>query len=297
MSFKNEIRKNGYLYIFLAPSLIFIGIFIAYPIIYNFIISMQDVNVMTLALPNKEFVGLQNYIDIITDPTFLEVLKNSVIFTVGSVFFQFIIGFALAMFLVKEFPLNNFVRGFIVVGWVIPPVVVGTIWQWLLNTDTGLVNYLLSQLHLINHNISWLNNPDTAMIGVLIANIWLGIPFNMMLLIGGLTGLPRDVFEAAEIDGANWFQKLFFLTIPMLKQTIAATLMLGIIYTFRAFDIIWLMTGGGPVNATNVLPTWSYQLSFNFFNFSHGAVVANLMFIIMLIFSIIYIKYIAGKED
>jgi len=297
MSFKSGMHKNGYLYVFLAPSLVFIGIFIAYPIIYNFIISMQDVNLMTLALPNKEFVGLQNYIDIITNPTFLEVLKNSVIFTVGSVFFQFVIGFALAMFLVKEFPLNNFVKGFIVMGWVIPAVVVGTIWEWLLNTDTGLINYLLSQLHLINNNISWLTNPDTAMIGVLIANIWWGIPFNMMLLIGGLTGLPRDVFEAAEIDGANWFQKLFFLTIPMLKQTIAATLMLGIIYTFKAFDIIWLMTGGGPVNATNVLPTWSYQLSFNFFNFSQGAAVANLMFLIMLILSIIYIKYIAVKED
>lgn len=297
MDFKNWMRQKGYLYVFLAPALIFMGIFTAYPIIYNFIISMQDVNVMTFANPTKEFVGLRNYIQIITNSTFLVVLKNSVIFTVGSVFFQFIIGFALAMFLAKKFPLNNFVRGFIVVGWVIPPVVVGTIWKWLLNTDFGLINYFLSQLNLITDNISWLSNPNMAMIGILIANIWLGIPFNMMLLIGGLTGLPQTVFEAAEIDGANWFQKLFYLTIPMLKQTISATLMLGVIYTFKVFALIWVMTGGGPVNATNVLPTWSYQLSFDFFNFSQGAVVANLMFIIMLIFSIIYINYTAGKED
>lgn len=297
MNFKSWMRKKGYLYIFLAPSVIFMGIFTAYPIIYNFIISLQDVNVMTLARPDKEFVGLQNYIEIITNPTFLVVFKNSAIFTLGSVFFQFVIGFALAMFLVKKFPLSNFVRGFIVVGWVIPPVVVGTVWKWLLNTDFGLINYFLSQLHILNTNISWLTNPDMAMIGILIANIWLGIPFNMMLLIGGLTGLPQTVFEAADIDGANWFQKLFFLTIPMLRQTISATLMLGIIYTFKVFALIWVMTGGGPVNATNVLPTWSYQLSFDFFNFSQGAVVANLMFVIMLIFSIIYINYTAGKED
>lgn len=297
MNFKSWMRKKGYLYFFLAPSIIFMGIFTAYPIIYNFIISLQDVNVMTLASPDKEFVGLKNYIEIITNPTFLEVFKNSAIFTLGSVFFQFIIGFALAMFLVKKFPLNNFVRGFIVVGWVIPPVVVGTVWKWLLNTDFGLINYFLSQFHILNNNISWLTNPDMAMIGILIANIWLGIPFNMMLLIGGLTGLPQTVFEAADIDGANWFQKLFFLTIPMLRQTISATLMLGIIYTFKVFALIWVMTGGGPVNATNVLPTWSYQLSFDFFNFSQGAVVANLMFLIMLIFSIVYINYTAGKGD
>jgi multiple sugar transport system permease protein len=134
------------------------------------------------------------------------------------------------------------------------------------------------------------------MIGVIIANIWFGIPFNMMLLTGGISGLREDVYEAAKIDGANSIQRFFYLTIPMLKQTIGATLMLGIIYTFKVFALIWVMTGGGPVNATTTLPVWSYQLSFSFFDFGRGAAAANMLFIIMGIFALFYIN-IFGKEE
>ena len=296
MGFKTWFRKRGFLYIFLLPALFFLIGFTLYPIIYNFIISFQEVDAMTLNVPDKEFVGLMNYYEILGDSLFLTVLKNSIVFTLGSVLFQFLIGFALALFLSKKFLLNNVIRGLIVIGWIIPPVVVATIWRWLLNTDFGLFNYIMSQIGILSSNISWLTNPSTAMIGVLIANIWFGIPFNMMLMIGGITGLPQNIYEAAEIDGANWLQKLIYLTIPMLKQTIAATITLGIIYTFKVFALIWVMTGGGPVNVTNVLPIWSYRLSFDYFNFSEGAVVANVMFIIMLLFSFGYMKFTSEGE-
>lgn len=296
MDLKSWFRNRGYLYLFLTPALLFLIGFTLYPVLYNIIISFQEVDALTLTAPEKEFVGFANYAEILTDFVFTTVLKNSLVFTLGSVFFQFVIGFALAIFLSKKFPLNNMIRGLIVIGWIIPPVIVGTVWRWLLNTDFGLFNFILRQIGILSSNISWLTNPRFAMVGIIVANVWFGIPFNMMLMIGGITGLPKNIYEAAEIDGANWFQCLIYLTIPMLKQTIAATITLGFIYTFKVFALIWVMTGGGPVDATNVLPIWSYRLSFDYFNFSEGAVVANIMFVIMFLFSLVYLR-IAAKGD
>lgn len=295
-NFFEQFRKNKFYFLLLIPSLLFITVFVVYPIFYNINLSLRDVTVSTLLTPEWEFIGIDNYLSLIKNEIFMEVIFNSIVFTVGSITFQFIIGFVLAMFLFKTFPGNKFIRTSIIMGWVLSPVVVGTVWRWILNSDYGLLNYTLRNFGIINEYISWLPSPNTAMIGVIIANIWFGIPFNMMLLTGGISGLREDVYEAAKIDGANSFQRFFYLTIPMLKQTIGATLMLGIIYTFKVFALIWVMTGGGPVNATTTLPVWSYQLSFSFFDFGRGAAAANILFIIMGIFALFYIN-IFGKEE
>lgn len=297
MKFSIKKDQNNFYFKMLIPAVLFFIIFIIYPIYFNIRLSLEDATLRTIMLPQRPFVGFENYLTIIRDSLFKKALINSLIFTTGSVFFQFTIGFSLALFLFKKFPLNKFVRSSIILGWVLAPIVVGTVWSWLLNSDYGLFNYLLKSLNIITQEIRWLTNPNIALRGVIITNVWFGIPFNMLLLTGGLSSLPQDIYEAAKIDGTNTFQKFIYITLPLMRQTIGATLMLGVIYTFRVFDLIWVMTRGGPVNATTTLPIWSYQLSFDFFNLGEGAAVANILFMIMLVIALIYIKFFAGKEE
>ncbi len=187
-------------------------------------------------------------------------------------------------------------RGFLLSGWQIPSVVTGTIFLWLFNLDYGLVNFLLTSLHIVSAPIGWVTQANTALTTVIIVNIWLGIPFNTILLTAGLTGLPEDVFEAAEIDGANAWDKLVYVTIPLLKQTILSVLMLGFIYTLRVFDVIWIMTKGGPGDATEVLPTFAYRLSFINFNFGQSAAVSVIILLILLVAAILYLKNAIQEE-
>ncbi len=290
------LSRNHSLYVFLLPSAAFIVIFVAYPILFNIWLSFHDVGLRTL-VGDRPFAGLGNYIRLFTSPLFGEVLLNSVAFTLGSIIPQFIIGFALALFLMKQFPGSSIVRGGIILGWVIAPIVVGTVWRWIFNTDYGLLNHLLRQFGLIDSPLSWLPNPQLAMISVIIANVWLGIPFNLMLLMGGLSALSETLYEAASIDGTNRLQRLVYITIPLMKQTIAATLMLGLMFTFKVFDLIWVMTGGGPVDKTTTMPILAYRYSFTFFNFGMGTAVASSLFVLMAVLSIFYILGFVGRDE
>jgi multiple sugar transport system permease protein len=188
-------------------------------------------------------------------------------------------------------------RGFLLSGWQIPSVVTGTIFVWMFNGDYGLVNFLLTSLNIVKEPIGWLTTGNFALTSVILVNIWLGIPFNTILLTAGITGLPEDVFEAATVDGANAWQKLTYMTIPLLKSTIFAVLMLGFIYTLRVFDVIWIMTKGGPGSATEVLPTFAYRLSFISFNFGQSAAVSVIILFILLIAAAFYLKFAILEEN
>jgi multiple sugar transport system permease protein len=196
----------------------------------------------------------------------------------------------------KAFPLSNIMRGLLLSGWQIPSVVVGTIFLWLFNLDYGLVNFLLTSTHIVGEPIGWFFESNAALAAVIIANIWLGIPFNVILLSAGIAGLPEDVYEAAQVDGANAWQKLIYLTIPLLKSTFVAVLMLGFIYTLRAFDLVWIMTKGGPGSATEVLPTFAYRLSFIHFNFGQSAAAAVIILVILLGAAILYLRTTLSEE-
>jgi multiple sugar transport system permease protein len=218
------------------------------------------------------------------------------VFTFFSILFQFTIGLGLSILLNKSFPLNNVMRGVLLSGWQVPSVVTGTVFLWLFNLDYGLVNFLLTSMRIVSQPIAWFFQTNTAMVAVIIANIWLGIPFNVILLSAGIAGLPEDVYEAATVDGANGWQKIFYITLPLLKSTIMAVLMLGFIYTLRVFDLIWIMTKGGPGTATEVLPTLAYRLSFIHFNFGQSAAVSVIILAILLIAAVLYLRFTFGEE-
>jgi len=284
-------------YLFILPSVLFLGAILGFPILFSIIISFQKYNLETLISKHAQFVGFQNYIAILRNPGFSMALTHSLIFTFFSILFQFTIGLGLAILLSKAFPLNNVMRGILLSGWQIPSVVTGTIFLWLFNLDYGLVNFLLTSTRIVNQPIAWFFQSNTAMVAVIIANIWLGIPFNLILLSAGIAGLPEDVYEAATVDGANGWQKLVYLTVPLLKSTIGAVLMLGFIYTLRVFDLIWIMTKGGPGTATEVLPTLAYRLSFINFNFGQSAAISVFILVILLGAAVMYLKFTLSEEN
>ena len=284
------------LYLYILPAALFLGAVMGFPIIFSVVMSFQKYTLETLVSRQTEFIGLQNYSAIFNNPEFSTALGHSLVFTFCSILFQFTIGLALAILFSKAFPLSNVMRGLLLSGWQIPSVVTGTIFLWLFNLDYGLINFLLGLTGLVKDPIGWVVQADAALPAVIIANIWLGIPFNTILLSSGLTGLPEDVYEAATVDGANGWQKIIHVTLPLLRPTILAVLMLGFIYTLRVFDLIWIITKGGPGDATEVLPTFAYRLSFISFNFGPSAAVAVVILVILLSAAVLYLKFAFEEE-
>jgi multiple sugar transport system permease protein len=279
-------ERIGYLYI--LPSLIFLLAVLGFPILYSVYMSFENYTLATLVSGKMQFIGFQNYATIFQNPVFWAALNHSFVFTIISIFFQFTIGFGLALLFSRAFPLSGVLRGLMLSGWQIPSVVVGTIFLWMFNLDYGLINFVITSLG--QSGIPWLIQVPYPLIAVIATNIWFGIPFNVILMTAGITGLPEDVYEAATVDGANPISKFLYITLPLLRPTITAVLMLGLIYTLRVFDIIWVMTKGGPGTATEVLPTFAYRLSFVSFQFGQSSAVAVVMLILLFIVAIVYVR-------
>lgn len=285
--------------VFTMPALLYMLFFIGVPMIQNIILSFKDVNVYTFAKPDEQvFVGLQNYKELFTGANSIlpKTILNTLIFTVSSIFFQFIIGFGLALLFNKKFPGCSFFRGVTMISWLLPVTVVGLLFKFIFAVSGGIANQFLMQIHLIEQPIEWLLQGPSAIVAIIIANIWIGIPFNMMLILTGLTTIPNEIYESSKIDGANKWRTLIYITIPMIKPAIMSVLTLGFVYTFKVFDLVWVMTKGGPINATELVSTYAYRLSFEEFQFSKGAAAANILFLILLCVGFFYIKAIDDDE-
>lgn len=284
--------------LFVLPAFVYMLIFVGYPIIRNIILSFQDVNAGNLVRGTKNYILFDNYLELFGDGVFRTSLFNTLRYTVLCLVFQFVIGFILALFFSKRFTLAKPVRGILLVPWMIPVTVTALMFKLLFATDIGVINYILRSLHLISKNVEWLTTPGTAMFALVCANIWIGIPFNMILISTGLTTIPKELYESASIDGANKVQTFFSITLPLLKPTIESVLILGFIYTFKVYDLVYVMTSGGPVNSTHMLSTYSYKLSFEMFKYSKGSAVANVLLVILMIVGVFYIKVTtAGEEE
>ena len=293
---KREKKEQILGYFFILPAVIYMLAFIGYPIIYNWIISFQNVTAKTIASAAREFAGFSNYKAIFADVTFKKALVHTFIYTIGCLSIQFTLGFLFAIFFTKKFALSKPIRGFIVISWMLPVTVTALVFKFMFAEGNGIINYILMSLHLIDKPVGWLLQGNTAMMGLIIANSWVGIPFNMLLLTTGLNNIPGDIYEAAAIDGATGIQKFLKITIPLLKSTIMSVLILGFVLTFKVFDRVYVMTGGGPVDATEVLSTYSYKLSFQLFHFGEGAAVANVLFVCLLMVALVYLRTISKDE-
>ncbi|MEO5534730.1 MAG: sugar ABC transporter permease [Pseudolysinimonas sp.] len=283
-------------YLFVAPAIIFLLVFMFYPIAYTFNLSLFDVNVGNFLKGGAAFVGFDNYVEFLSSPGFLSSLLVTLVFTLASLAFQHLIGWAFALFFNRKFPLSGFLRAIMLVVWVMPAVVSASLWRWMYSGSYGLFNSILDVFG-IHTDEAWLVNPQTALIAVIITNIWLGIPFHMMLVYAGLQGVPHEVYEAASLDGASARQRLFGITVPLMRPVVAIALLLGFVHTFKVFDVIYVMTAGGPAGATNVLSIAVYNLSFEYFRLGDGAAAANILLVIPLIVSVVYLLVRRREES
>jgi multiple sugar transport system permease protein len=282
---------------FLAPVVIYLVVFYAYPLYRNLDLSIRHYTVRTFVQGGAPFSGWDNYVTVIQDPTFVPALVHTVVFTSLSLAVQFTIGLALAVFFSRHFPLSTVLRALFLVPWLLPLIVSASTWSWMLNSDSGIANAILSGLGIAP--INWLTSPDWSLVSVTIANIWIGIPFNLVVLYSGLKAIPEQIYEAAELDGATGWQQFWRITFPLLRPVSAITLLLGLVYTLKVLDIIWIMTKGGPAGSSLTFATWSYRLGFGSLlpQFGPGAAVGNLLIVMAIIFGLIYIRVQHRQEQ
>jgi len=280
---------------FLTPALVYQLSFGIYPLIYNVILSFKDVNLITYLAGTSRWVGLSNYIQILKNATFQRTFFNTLVFTGLSLSFQFVIGFSLALLFNHPFPLKRLLQSLILVPWVLPIMVSGAFFRWFFS-DQGMANGFLLSWGLIDNPIPWITSRILPIFSVIIANIWLGIPFNFILLYTGLQAIPLEILESAEIDGANWWQKVLFISVPLLKPVIITTLMLGAIFTVKVFDLVWIITKGGPGDVSHVLSTLSYSLAFDQFEFGKASSVLVLMLLLTISLMILFNSFNKSEE-
>ncbi|WP_083087981.1 carbohydrate ABC transporter permease [Actinobaculum suis] len=279
-----------------TPALLYIAIFLVFPLYYNLFLSVTNANGSNLIKGTFTFNKFANYGNVLSDPVFWQALGLSAIFTIACLFFQYVFGFALALLFRKPFPGNGVIRALLLVGWIMPPVVTGTIWRWLFDSDFGVVNFLFGKLGVIDEPIRWLTVGPTAMVAVIIANLWVGIPFNMLLLLSGLQTIDDSLYEAAQVDGASSWRQFWSITFPLMKPVTISVLLLGVINTYKVFDLIYVMTKGGPVNATTTLPIYTYLETYTVFDFGNGAAASTLTLLLPLGLSWFYVKSLRDEE-
>jgi multiple sugar transport system permease protein len=287
---RSVVHGKGFDILLVVVGLGFLVAFAGLPLVYNVLMSFQQVDMFTLGALFRPWAGFDNYIAVVNQPEFWLVVRNTLVFVVASIGAQFTLGFALAVFFMQRFPGSTIIRGLFLVSWVMPALAVGAIWSWILAADSGVLNYILKSFGIIQQNIFWKSDPNFSLWAVIIANIWLGLAFNMLLLSVGLAGIPRDLYEAAQIDGANAWQRFWKVTVPMMRSTIGAVLALGLIYTLQQFDLFPPLTEGGPANSSMVAQVWAWQQSFRLYDFARGATISVMMVVLVLLASVIYVR-------
>jgi multiple sugar transport system permease protein len=252
--------------------------------------SLQEVTLGNITTWRRPWVGLDNHREVIADPSFRAVAVNSLVFVGANVVAQLGLGLAVALFFSQRFPGVHFLRGLLLAAWMLPALVVGALWKWLFATQYGVVNFVLIALGFVRDPVHWLADPSLSLLSVTIANVWFGMPFSMILISAALTGIPLEPYEAAALDGAGPIQRFRYITLPALTPALFAIACLITIYTMRAFDLIFAMTGGGPLDSSNVLPLFSWQFTFQQFRFGIGATIGTFAFLIVFAVALAYVR-------
>lgn len=274
---------------FLVPAVVYLVLFFGYPVVQNALMSFQEYTTRTFYTGEAPFVGLDNYVTVLSSGLFGTALLNTVLFTVGSIAGQFVLGLGIALFFHRRFPLSGLLRSLLLLPWLIPLIVSSAVWRWILDQDNGVLNQFLGGVG-IAADPGWLTSTSLALLTVIGVNIWLGIPFNTTILYGGLQDIPQDLYEAAALDGATGWRAFRHVTWPLLRPVVNVVLVLGVVYTIKVLDLILGLTGGGPANASQTIATQAYHLSFREFRFGEGAAMGNVLIVISLVFALLYLR-------
>ena len=281
-------------YIWIAPSIILMAIFILIPIFMVFRMSLSDISKAGLI---KGFAGFENFSKVLTSSAFRLVLKNTIVWTIAVVGISTLLGFILALILNNKFTGRKIARAIIVFPWATTLVVQASAWKFIIDTDYGTLNTLLKALGIIEQNVNWTPTAGAYFAWEIACGIFVTIPFVCFTVLAGLQSIDQGLYEAATVDGANYWQKLFHVTIPLVRPQLTISTVLNIIYVFNSFPIIWTITKGDPANHTDTLVTYLYKLAFYNSKQGQAAAVSVIGFLILLICSSIYMISVLRKGD
>ena len=287
-------RKDLTPYYFLLPALVILFIVILYPVFSNLVMSVYKVKLFRGA--GDEFIGLTNYAKLLGSRTFVSSVWSSVRFTLFSLPVAFVLGLGMALIFNEIRKYRPVFTGFLLVPWAIAPVVTGYMWRWLFHDSFGLINHMLLGIGLIEGNVPWLAQPDTAMGAVVVANVWRFMPYITIMLLAGLQGVSSELYEAAHVDGANVFERFFYVTLPQLKHVIGVVFLFATIWMVNDFALIFIMTEGGPAKATQVVPITVYRIAFEHLRLGRGAAAALILLVFLLGMSMIFIRTLFREE-
>lgn len=279
-------------YLYLLPALVLYALFLVYPFFETLLLSFQEVTSLT---GQNEWVGLDNYVAVLTDPLFWHAAKNTAIFSIGMVAIPLVLGLGLAMAINSGIRGGSYFRSLIFVPVVVPIVVSGIVFTWILGSE-GLLNWALLEVGVVESSMRFLNSSELALPSVMLMVAWKRTGYYMVILLAGLQGIPDDVYEAARIMGKSNLEMFRHITIPLLKPAILITLVIGIVDTIKAFAHVYVMTGGGPSNASEILSTYFYKIAFSYFQFGKGAAYGFVLFGMALVLSLIVIRLSGGSE-
>jgi multiple sugar transport system permease protein len=269
---------------FIGPAMLTVGIFAFYPIVRTIILSFYQKNLDTGL--TARFAGLQNFRAIFYDFHFFAVLKNTAVLTVCCVSLEIVLGLLFALLMHRKFAGRGAARTSLLVPWALPTAIMALGWMWIFNDVYGVFNDILLRLHLIDHNVAWLAKPSTALLALVIADVWKTTPFVYVIILTGLQGIPYQVYEAAGIDGATRLRAFFHITLPLLKPSILMAAALRGIQTFGIFDLVYILTGGGPGGSTETVAIYIYQTCMRYLDFGYGAALVVATFFMVAVITV-----------
>ncbi|MGV8980130.1 carbohydrate ABC transporter permease [Clostridium sp.] len=277
-------------FFFLAPAAIILIFVVAYPLIYEIVISFKNVTLLNLKSQKYPWIGLDNYKNILADSLFYSTLIRTILWTVINVFFHVTFGLFLAIVLNRKLPGKALIRVLLILPWAIPQYIAAMTWKGMYNVEYGSINIILTKLFGSAAAIPWLSVPSWTFVACIITNIWLGIPFMMMISLGGLTSIPEELYEAADLDGATGFQKFKSITLPLLKPILTPAIVLGTVWTFNMVNVIYIITSGSASDESQILVTMVFKRAFQYFRYGQSAALSVIIFLILLAFSTVFIR-------
>jgi len=289
-----ELRKRGVPWLMLTPAIAILGGFIIYPAANAIYLSLTSTNLLNISA--QKFVGLENFRRILQRPDFWESLRNSAIWTFGNVAFQLVVGMIGALILNAKFRGRGFIRGLVLLPWATPSVLVALMWLWILDPNLGVANHMLHALGITHSPIAFLSEPNTALPTLMGIDIWQGIPFFAVMILAALQGVPGDLLEAARIDGASVWVTYWRVVLPLIMPTVLITVMLRLIWTANYFDLILVLTNGGPANASLTLPLNAYLTAYKGTDLGSGAALGVVQSVLLAVLVIIYMRRVRKSE-
>jgi multiple sugar transport system permease protein len=281
-------------YALLMPASVLIVILVGVPFLRALWLSFHK---KLLGAEDAPWIGLGNYSALLSDPTFWQAVKNTFIFTSGSIVCKLILGLSIALVLNEALPLRALWRSIVMLPYAMPTLVSVLVWKWMYNDVAGVLNYLATEAKLLDHPILWLGDPNVALPSVIAVNVWRGFPFFVITILAGLQTVPQELYDAAKVDGAGVWARFRQVTLPGILPVVAVTTLFSAILTFNDFSIIWILTQGGPGNATQVLATLTYKISIPGLELGKGVAVSVLMLPILVGLILLLNRFIARREE